>query len=265
MNKIYLEFYQKKLFSLQEANKIIKDYQVCRNNICRLVKQKYLTKLKGGLYYITPLDNPEFYPDPIHIASKLRLDAVICANSALSVLKLRNIPERNITLASKHSSKIRIDEYTYKIIKNYNFGVDKIEYQTSYGLFELRVTDLERSILDCLRTRSVKAEELINIIKSKPLDFNFKRLLNYLEKYNMPILYNKAGLILELCKSNLKIDNDDIDKIRKKLTKKIYYFKERGIKLIRPKYYYFKEWNIMLPDHLFELAKTIRPITTVVK
>ena len=84
----------------------------------------------------------------------------------------------------------------------------------------------------------------------------------YLEKYNMPILYSKVGLILELCKTQLKIDDSDIEKLRKKLSKKIFYYKERGIKLIRPRYYYYKEWNIMLPEQLYELAKNLKPIQT---
>jgi predicted transcriptional regulator of viral defense system len=269
MNKIYKETYQNKLFTLSEATKIIKNNQVCRNNINRLIKDKLITRLKAGIYYINPLDNQGFYPDTIHIASKLRPDAVISANSALRVLKLTSTNEPIIYLSAKHSSKLRINKYTYKIIKGFNFGIDKAEYQTPYGKFEIKVTDLERTIIDCLRTRSIKGEELIQILKAKQLEakqleINFRKMITYLEKYNMPILYSKVGLILELCKTELKLDASDIDKLRKKLSKKIFYFKERGIKLIRPRYYYYKEWNIMLPEQLFEIAKTMRPITKTI-
>jgi predicted transcriptional regulator of viral defense system len=266
MNKIYKEMYQNKVFTLSEANKIIKNNQVCRNNINRLVKQKFVKTLKAGIYYINPLDSQEFYPDTIHIASKLRPDAVISANSALRVLRLTSTNEPITYLSAKHSSKLRIDKHTYKIIKGFNFGVDKVEYQTPYGKYEIRVTDLERTIIDCLRTRSIKAEELISILKTKQLEINSRKIINYLEKYNMPILYGKVGLILEICKTELKMNESDIDKIRKKLSKKIFYFKERGIKLIRPRYHYYKEWNIMLPEQLFEMIKAMKPqpITTVV-
>jgi len=282
MNKIYKEMYQNKLFTLQEATKIIKDNQICRNNINRLIKEKLITRLKAGIYYINPLDNQGFYPDIIHIASKLRLDAVISANSALKVLNLTNkqaSTESVVYLSAKHSSKLRIDKHTYKIIKGFNFGIDKMEYHTPYGKFEIKVTDLERTIIDCLRTRSLKGEELLTILKSKqpdakqlegksleikqsevkPVEISFRKIITYLEKYNMPILYSKVGLILELCKTELKIDESDIDKLKKKLSKKTFYFKERGIKLIRPRYHYYKEWNIMLPEHLFEMTKTMKP------
>ncbi len=267
MNKIYKEMYQNKLFTLSEATKIIKNNQVCRNNINRLVKQKFVKRLKAGIYYINPLDNQEFYPDKIHIASKLRPDAVISSNSALQVLNLiskqASANEPILYVSSKHSSKLRIDKHTYKIIKGFNFGVDKIEYQTPYGKFEIKVTDLERTIIDCLRTRSIKAEELIQILKTKQIEINSRKIITYLEKYNMPILYSKVGLILEICKTQLKIDESDIDKIRKKLSKKIFYFKERGIKFVRPRYKYYKEWNIMLPEQLFEIIKSMKPQPTV--
>jgi predicted transcriptional regulator of viral defense system len=267
MNKIYTEMYKNKVFTLQEANKIIKNNQVCRNNINRLVKQKLITRLKAGIYYINPLDNNDFYPDTTHIAIKLRSDAVISSSSALKVLKLTNTIEQTIYLSSKHSSKLRINKHTYKILKGFNFGIDKIDYQTPYGKFEIKITDLERTIIDCIRTRSIKGEELITILKTKqqeakPIEINFRKITTYLEKYNMPILYSKVGLMLELCKTELKIDDSEIEKLRKKLSKKIYYYKERGIKLIRPRYYYYKEWNIMLPEQLFEMAKQARPINT---
>lgn len=259
MNKIFVSMYQNRLFSLSDASKIVKNYQVRKNNINRLVKQGLISRLKGGLYFVKPLDNHDFYPDPIHIASKLRPDAIICANTALRVLKLSNpnVPEPTIYISSKHASKSRIGKYTYKILSGQNFGVDKIEYLTSYGRVDIKITDVERTIIDCIKTRSVRADELINILRSKPLTVSFKKFQTYLEKYDMPILYSKVGLILELCKSNLKIDDSDIEKLRKKLSKKIYYYKERGIKLIRPRYKYFKEWNIMIPEQLFELSKSM--------
>ena len=261
MNKIYKEMYQNKLFTLQEANKIIRNNQVCRNNINRLIKQKLITRLKPGIYYINPLDNKGFYPDTIHIASKLRPDAIISANSALAVLKLTSTTDNIMYLSAKHSAKLRIGKHTYKIIKGNNLGIDKFEYQTPYGKFEIKVTDLERTIIDCLKMRSIKGEEMTNMLRTKQLELSFRKMSNYLEKYNMPILYSKVGLILELCKTQLKIDDSDIEKLRKKLSKKIFYFKERGIKLIRPKYHYYKDWNIMLPEHMFELAKTLKPAT----
>ncbi len=260
MNKVYKEMYPNKLFTLSEANKIIKNYDVCKNNINRLVQQKLVTQLKAGIYYINPLDSKDFYPDTIHIASKLRPDAVISSVTALKILLKQPLTDTILYIGSKHSSKLRIDKHTYKILKTITTGIDKIEYQTPYAKIEIKITDIEKTIIDCLKTRDIKFIELINLLKQKPQEINFKKILNYLEKYNMPILYEKVGVLLELCKIQLKIDNQDLDKLKKKLTKKIFYFKEKGIKLIRPKYYYYNEWNIMLPEPIFEMTKVLKVV-----
>ncbi len=261
MNKLYKEIYPNKLFILSEANKIIKDYQICRNTINQLSKQKLITRLKAGMYYINPLDKPEFYPDTTHIASKLRPDAVITSSTALKAHNLTDNTDNTIYLSSKHTSKIRIDKYTYRIIKGYNFGIDTMKYQTPYGMFEIKITDIERTIIECIKTRSIKGVELITLLTEKKPEINMRKVLNYLEKYNMPILYSKVGLILEACKTQIKISEADIEKIRSKLTKKINYYKERGIRLVRPRYHYNKEWNIMIPETLNEKIKTMKVVT----
>jgi len=259
MNKIYKEFYQKKLFTLSEATKIIKDNQICRNNINRLYKQGLIKRLKAGMYYINPLDNQEFYPNPICIAAKLRPEAIISANTALKAHGLTSTNDYTIYVSAKHPAKVRIDKYTYRVLKGYNFGIETIKYETGYGTQDIKITDIERTIIDCLRTRSIKGTELIQIISEKKPEINMRRIINYLERYEMPILYSKTGLILEACKAQAKIGESELEKIRRKLTKKIYYFKERGIRLTRPRYHYNKEWNIMIPETLNEVVKAMKP------
>jgi hypothetical protein len=67
---------------------------------------------------------------------------------------------------------------------------------------------------------------------------------------------------MDVCSPFLKTDQQEIDKIKKKLSKKIYYYKEPGLRLIRPKYEYYKEWNIMITKELHDLIKSIKPVQT---
>jgi predicted transcriptional regulator of viral defense system len=256
MNKIYIKFYPQKLFTLNEAQKIIKDKQVLQNTLSRLVKKDQIKRLRNTIYQIIPIDDPEFNPSKIHIAANIREDAIISCNSALiihNILK-EDSKEPIIYILYKHAAKIRIKDTTYKIIKNRNnFGIIKTEYQTPYKLIEVQTTDLERTIIDCIRTRSIKIEHLIPLLRNQKIELNINHIINYLEKYRKPILYNKIGLILETNKNFLKIDESDLEKIRKKLSKKIYYAREKGIRLIRPKYKYYKKWNMMITESLYEL------------
>lgn len=253
MNKLYQKMYAQKVFTLDEANKIIKNRQLCKNTLTRLTHKKLIKRLRNKIYNIVPLDNPEFDPDPLHIASKLRPDAIISCNTALYALGWIKEEIKNVFLYSKHPSKIRIGRITYKIIKNrQTFGTNKIEYQTAYTKIDLIVTDLERTLIDCVRTRSLKLEQLINILKNPKIQIDMSRIISYLEKYKKPILYNKVGLLLDATKSFTKLQEEDFEKIRKKLSKKIFYAREKELKLVRSRYKYYGKWNIMIPEQLYE-------------
>jgi predicted transcriptional regulator of viral defense system len=218
-----------------------------------LSNKNQIKTVRNGIYYIVPLDDSGFYPDRIHIASNIRPDAVICCNSALIIHDLWQDTSKEpiIYLSSKYPTKIRIQETTYKIVKAYNFGITKEEYTTPYYNIDVKVTDIERTIIDCLRTRSLKISEMISLLKKKPLHLNINHIISYLEKFRKPILYNKVGLVLESAKNTLELNDDDITKIRKKLSKKIFYLREKSISLIRPKYKYYVKWNCMIPEELF--------------
>ncbi|HGJ67636.1 TPA: hypothetical protein ENS27_19930 [bacterium] len=159
---------------------------------------------------------------------------------------------KNVFIYSKHPSKIRVGKTTYKMIKNkQSFGTIKIEYQTTYTKLDLIITDFERTLIDCARTKSLKLEELIAILKNPKINIDMSRIINYLEKYKKPILYNKIGLILDTTKSFTRLQEEDFEKIRKKLSKKIFYAREKELRLIRPRYKYYGKWNIMIPENLY--------------
>jgi len=254
MHTIYKRFYTQRLFSIKEASKIIKNHQVCKNTLGRLKTKGYIKRLKKGIYYIIPIDNKDFYPNKNHIAAYQRTDYAIAGNSALTAHKLR--PEQNepIWILSKNAAKIQIKNQTIRITKNrHNFGITSIKYNTGYNEIDLHITDIERTILDSILTRSIKLEELIQISKNSKLDIN--RIIGYIDKYKKPILYNKTGVVLEAVKDYLRISSDDLERLRKKLGKKIYYAKERGLTLMRPKYKYYLKWNIMLPEPLYNIVQ----------
>jgi len=259
MNKLYQKMYSKKLFTLDNCLKIIKDKQVCLNTLTRLVNKGLLKRLRNSIYHIVPLDDPDFEPEPLHIATLLRKDASISINSSLQAQGL--FYDKTIYLYSKHSAKIRINDITYRILKNrHNSGIKKHELKTSYGIYEISITDNERTLIDCIRTRSIKLEELVKIFRNPKIEIDIGKIINYLEKYRKPILYNKTGLVLDACKNFLRLQDDDLGKIRQKLSKKIFYAREKGLTLIRPKYKYYGKWNMMINEDLYDM---IVPKTTL--
>jgi predicted transcriptional regulator of viral defense system len=248
-----MKFYKQRLFRLKEATKIIKNQQVCKNTLKRLMTKNLIKRIRNTIYYIVPLDDHEFYPNKIHIAMNLRDDGIIACQSALYAYTLWK-EENTIYILSKNQTSIRIRETSYKIIKNQSaFGIREYEYNTGYAMININITDIERTLIDCLRTKSTKLEDLVSILRQKKIAINIKYIIKYLEKYKKPLLYNKIGLLLDICKNSLDIRDEDLEEIRKKLTKKTFYLKEKGLSLIKPRYKYYQKWNIMIPERLFEM------------
>ena len=257
MNKIYKKMYKERIFKLKEANKIIKNIQVCKNNLTRLLAKHLIKRIRKSIYYIVPLDNEDFYPDPIHLGTKIRDEAPFMCDTALLIHGVIDAKSalHTIYIGYSQASKIRIRDVTYNILKNdYDIGIETVEYATPYGTINVEVTDIERTIIDCIRTKSIKMMDIISLVGSMK-SINIKKILNYLEKIKKPILYNKIGLILETNQKKLNIEINDLEKIKKKLSKKTYYAKEKELTLIKPKYKYYKQWNIMIPEKIHEMFK----------
>ena len=251
MHKLYTQFYAQRLFTLTEANKIVKDYQVCKNALQRLLKKNQIKRITSGLYYIIPIDNKDFYPDPIHIASKLRENAIISCNSALYTYKIYT-KENTIYSIATHASKIRLKDITYRFLtKKPEIGINELEYTAPYAKVEIRITDFERTIIDCLWNKSIHIDQLINAIKyakSINIPLTIPKIVTYLEKLKKPILYHKIGFVLEAVKEHYTISESDLEPIKKKLSKKIFYFRERGLRLTRPRYVFNNTWRVMIHE-----------------
>ncbi len=254
MNRIYNTFYHERLFTLREANKIIKNYQVCKNTISRLQKKGLIKRVRSGLYYIIPIDDPQFYPDPIHVATKLRENGVMSCNSSFTVLKCL-AREKTIYLSATHSAKMRVKDITFRLLKQKHLlGTLETTYSTTYATIPIKVSDLEKTIIDCLWNRTMQIEQLITVLKyAKTINhtINPSRMLSYLEKIKKPILYHKTGFVLDTVKEYFGISEDDLEAFHKKLSSKKFYFKEKGLRLTRPRYMYIKRWKVMIPEQRY--------------
>jgi predicted transcriptional regulator of viral defense system len=250
MHKLYREFYAERLFTFAKASKIIKNIQVCKNTLGRLVKKGYIKRIRAGIYYIVPIDHKDFYPDPIHIATTLRT-GVICANTALVVYRL--IPkERTIYITGVHAAKLRMKEYTYRIFKStQSLGIQEIDYITTYGKTKIKITDLERTILDCVWNKTLRIEELFQALKTaktQNMNIDIQKMILYLEKYRKPVLYHKIGFLLEALTSYYGFQEQDLELLKRKVSKKTYYLRDRGVRFIRPRYKHIAKWRVMIPE-----------------
>ena len=136
------------------------------------------------------------------------------------------------------------------IIENLEFQFYKVPFNGGVveynNVSKIRVTDLERTIVDCLDKTLLCGglEEVYQaLVMIKNADEN--KLLDYLEKYNKKILYKKAGYLFSLIKP-------------KYLTKKFYNTCEKKISSFnddirenkKSDFVYDKKWRIYAPKNI---------------
>ena len=116
---------------------------------------------------------------------------------------------------------------------------------------ELKVTDLERTLIDCLNNLKMSGgiEELLNALDSVSY-VDEKRMVNYLEKYNTNVLFRKAGYVFSEYKKELSLSDAFFSFCKEKVDKNRYYFlrEEKANSKLD------KNWNLIVPN-LVDLRK----------
>ena len=140
-------------------------------------------------------------------------------------------------------NKFSFDGYTYLYVKTkFLSGVENVKYSGN-----IRVTDKERTLLDCIKDmdKIAGAEEVIADIQSmKRLDE--RKLIHYLELYENQFLYQKAGFILSHMKKELGLTDNFFDICRTKAGKSTRYLSSDNQNAS-----YNSEWKLVVPDYFF--------------
>lgn len=250
MNKIYETFYAQKVFTLEEAQEHTHNYQVAKNTLQRLIKANKVKRIKPGLYHIIPLDNLGFIPSPLLIAVKLKKKFFLSHLSALQVHDL--IESKDIYLSCDTNDQYTLYGTTYHLIKTKGFFATE---ERVVGSKKCLVSSLERTFVDCLdRLNAFSRPEALIDIMSNATKLDSTKVLDILKKYRKKKLYHYAGYALERLQDYLRVDPKVLDKIRKRLSTKVYYFqpppKGRYQKLrekftkTTPKY--VKKWRLVV-------------------
>jgi predicted transcriptional regulator of viral defense system len=115
-----------------------------------------------------------------------------------------------------------------------------------YGKTTLRVTDLERTLIDCVH-RPKYAQGWENVIHAmdRAEGVNGRRLIEYVKQYRTPSLVAKVGLVAEHYATRWKISASDLDSLRTYLPKPTVKFARGSRGRLN------KKWNIYVPEGVF--------------
>ncbi|MBU4374279.1 MAG: hypothetical protein KJ714_07570 [Euryarchaeota archaeon] len=249
-HKIYFSFYEKEVFGSSDAYKIIPNKKTARQILFRLKKKGFIKQIKRGLFAIIPAQmiGKEFSVDKILIASKLTEPYFISHHTALEI---HGVAQSYFNIAYISANKIlkpfEFQNISYKFITTKHiFGVEQI----SRGNLKINVSDIERTVLDCIRKTEYAGgiEELAKSISAFP-NLDYKKMLKHLNLFGEKSLFHRTGFIFDSLKSELNVPDDFIDKIKRKLGARTYYLfpNKKGV--------YVKKWNIIVPKNIKEMMK----------
>lgn len=248
---LYRKLLSEEFFTFQDAVAIVGDRGAARTNLQRLVRAGYVKPLKRRLYQLVPPENlgsRRVEPfDKFLLGRKLVSPYFFSYHSALEMHGVANSAAFNtVYIASPRQFRaIRLRGVGYVWVRKTKlFGTETVVWSDKRAV----VSDRERTIIDCLDRVELAGglEEAFKSIASFP-SVDKKRLLSYLALSGKKSLTRKLGLLLSMeeVRRAWNIDDALLDRLRRSVTDKVYYFAagKREGRLV-------KEWNLIVPKNL---------------
>jgi predicted transcriptional regulator of viral defense system len=203
-------------FGNKEALRALPDSKesAVRELLSDMTKRGLLMRLKKGKYFIIPYeqDSDSFMPD-WHLAAECLVsgaDYYIGYYSALQILDLITQPslkEQIVVSKQFRPSILNIKNVPFQFIyhnENHFFGYKKT-WIDSYNT--VICSDLEKTLIDSLFNPAssggiVEIAKAINVSKDQ---INFKRLLEYVKRFNSQAVVKRMGFLFDILEINTEI------------------------------------------------------------
>lgn len=245
--KVYSELYSKRVVNTEDVREILGESHRSVDYITNLREKGYFQKIKKGVYAVVPpnLVGEDFNPDKFLVAGKVKDNYYISQHSALELHGVAQSTYNRVWITTKNPAK----HFDYKSISyrfvttKYYFGATEVSRQ---GI-KIKVSDREKTFLDCIRMIKYAGglEELMKSLNNFPA-LDWKKLLDYLEKFGENKLYQKTGFILD--RLDLRVPEELREKLSREVGERTYYLDEnRESRHVR-------EWNLMVPKNFEELV-----------
>lgn len=244
--RIYSQLYSQRVITTEDVKGIVGESHKSANYTNNLKRKGYLQKIRKGVYAIVPpnLVGEEFKPDKFLIAGNLKDDYYLAYHSALELHGVAQSAYNTVWISCENPSEpFSYQEINYRFVTSkHDFGLTQTQRQNN----SLRVSDREKTLLDCIRKPKYAGgwEELLKSIESFPA-VTSKRLLSYLEKFSEQGLYQKTGFILE--NIGLPVSQEIIAELKSHGGERTYYLDKNK------RSHYVSQWNLMVPDNWEEM------------
>ena len=248
--KDYKKLLKMGIFSFQDVVDLTRNRETAHSKISRLVKKGYIKSVKRNLYVAISLESNQVIVNKYQIGSSLTESSYVSHHSAFEYYGLTNQVFNEVYISSnKRFNNFEFEGISYKHIHSkFNDGV--LEPQDCSGV---KVTDTERTVLDGIKDfeKVGGLEELLKCLSIITF-LDSKKLKKYLDLYNLKVLYQKTGYILESYKDTLKLDESFFKFCMSKIRKSTrYLFKD----IDSANSFYDSEWQLIVPKNLITISE----------
>jgi predicted transcriptional regulator of viral defense system len=240
----YIEaLHELKIFHKKEVVALIENENAAKEILRRYKKQGIISQVRRDLYVVTDLASKVSLASKFEIAGHITPSSYLAYHAALEYHGIANQVFYEIYVASEEA----FNNFDYEGI-SYTFCPSKSKAGIVNPLMDslIRVTDLERTMLDCIHRIDLSGglEELIECFVLITY-VNESKLLDYLQDFDKQILYQKAGFILSYFQKEMKLSDAFFEKCKSKIGKSTRYLTDA-----QESDTYFKEWKLCAPQNI---------------
>ena len=255
-HRIYLRGIKNHFIHIDDLLDISGNRKTIRTLLGRLVRKGHLIRVRQGFYAAIPLEhlNTDFQVDPIILADRfMDSQGALAFHTALELQGAAySFFNTTFYLVRQSRRPIEFQESTIRFVStSVLFGMRNTERD---GVI-IRVTDRERTVLDCIRRPDCCGglEELI-----KSLDhftsLDIAKLDEYLDRFGERSLFQRTGFILDYLKDRMRVPREYMNDLKSKVGSRVYYLtpdmKPGNSKLD-------KTWNVFVPRNIDEVARFV--------
>ena len=242
------ELHGLEIFHKKDVTALTKDENAAKEILRRYRKQGLIAQVRRDLYVVTDLANKVCLATKFEIAGHITTSSFLSYHAALEYHGLAHQIFYELTVSSKE----KFNSFEYEGI-SYTFCRSKSEAGVVNPVTDslVRVTDLERTMLDCIDRIDLSGglEELIHCFAIITY-VNEKKLLDYLYQFDKQFLYQKTGFILGYFQKEMKLSDAFFERCKSKTGKSVRYLTDK-----QESNTYFKTWKLCAPPNILSFLE----------
>lgn len=225
--RIYEHFVSGQLVTIAEMKeRLERTGNTLRKRLSELSAKGYILPIRQGLYMVCSMAERrnEALATPFAIASRVSPNACVGYKSALQFHAgvQPKAPERITIISDTKFNAFVFDGLEYTWSQNADAEGAQVVRSPEFGPNIVRVTSVERSIIDCLK-RPMLAPDLVELISlsaqfSRPPDFSL--LFKMSRSAGTSTLFNRLGLYLECMAGHWDVPNDVMHSLSDHMSRK---------------------------------------------